>query len=75
MIDSSLQDGPWDELELGLDSDLSRDDGSASRSASWDEPESWIDDETWIDDGGSGDENLSESLTIKYLGHRAVHAA
>lgn len=75
MIDSSLPDGPWDEPELGLDSNLSRDDGSLAKPLSWEEPDAWIDDDTWIDDGGYGDENLSESLTIKYLGRQAVCVA
>jgi len=75
MIDSSLPDGPWDELELGLENDLSQEAGSAARSDSWSESDSWIDDEPWIDDDTWDDGNLSESLTIKYLGPQAVRAA
>jgi hypothetical protein len=75
MIDSSLPDDPWDELELGLESDLSPEAVASERSESWDGSESWIDEDTWIDDGTWEDGNLTESLTLKYLGPQAVRAA
>jgi hypothetical protein len=75
MIDSSLPDGPWDELELGLEEDFSGAAAASAKADSWNEGDAWIDEETWVDDGAWEDGNLRESLTIKYLGPQAVRAA
>ncbi len=74
MIDSSLQDDPWDEIDLGSDYDFAPDAGVSARSDGWDS-DSWIEDEPWFDDDSWGEGNLSESLTIKYLGPQAIRAA
>ncbi len=72
MIDSSLPEDRWNELEDELSSEVG---ASAEAGGAWNEEDSWIDEDTWIDEEAWGDENLSESLTIKYLGPQAVRAA
>lgn len=54
-------------------SNLSADDGFGSdETEGWGGKDAWMDDDLWIEESPWSDNNLRETLALKYLGSRAI---